>query len=204
VSHCRECGSRLTRAVPDGDNAERELCPACGYVDYENPRILTTCMVHEGNRLLWIRRAQPPDAGKWAIPGGFVECGENLQEAASREVEEETGVRLDPWSMSLYGIGSLPLIGQVYVTFRAPLQGQRFHCTEEAVDVALFAASELDWADVAYPDINFHVRRFYREVSNSDFGIYLGEVNAERGVRVLECGKSYAVQRLVKDFQSGS
>lgn len=200
MGYCRECGLCLTRAVPDGDNVERELCSACGYIEYHNPQILTTCMVHEGNRLLWIRRARAPDIGKWAIPGGFVEWGENLQQAACREIEEETGVSLDPWSLNLYGIGSLPLIGQVYVTFRAPLQGQTFHATDEADEVALFAAGELDWEDVAYPDINFHVRRFYREVVSGNFGIYLGEVNAERGVRVFECGKSHAVQRLVRDF----
>ncbi len=200
MSHCRDCGLLLSRAVPEGDNCERDLCLACGYIEYDNPRILTTCMVHEGERLLWIRRALPPDVGKWAIPGGFVECGENLQEAASREIEEETGVRLEPWSLNLYGIGSLPLLGQVYVTFRAPLGAQNYYATDEAEAVALFSASELDWANVAYPDINFHVRRFYREVVKGSFGIYLGEVNAERGVRVLECGKSHAVQRLVKDF----
>lgn len=157
-------------------------------------------MVHEGDRLLWIRRALAPDIGKWAIPGGFVELGENLQEAACREIREETGVVLDPWSLNLYGIGSLPLIGQVYVTFRAALAGQSFHTTEEADDVKLFAADELDWADVAYPDINFHVRRFYRELICSDFGIYLGEVNSERGVKVLECGKSHTIQQLISDF----
>jgi len=157
-------------------------------------------MVHEGNRILWIRRGQPPDRGKWAIPGGFVEWGENLQQAACREIREETGVCLEPWTLHLYGIGSLPLIGQVYVTFRAPLQGQGFHVTEEAEEVGLFSENELDWAEVAYPDINFHVRRFYREVIHADFGIYLGEVNAERGVRVLECGKALDVQRLVSDF----
>jgi 8-oxo-dGTP diphosphatase len=48
-------------------------------------------VVHDG-RLLLIRRARPPQAGKWSVPGGRVERGETLAEAVVREVREETGI----------------------------------------------------------------------------------------------------------------
>ncbi len=49
-------------------------------------------IIRSGKALL-VRRAAPPDQGKWAIPGGKVELGEGLLRAAERELEEETGLR---------------------------------------------------------------------------------------------------------------
>lgn len=49
----------------------------------------------KNGRILLIRRAFEPGAGKWSIPGGLVEVGEKLSEAAVRETEEETGLRVE-------------------------------------------------------------------------------------------------------------
>ena len=49
----------------------------------------------KSGKILLIRRAFEPGAGKWSIPGGLVEVGEKLSEAAARETEEETGVRVE-------------------------------------------------------------------------------------------------------------
>lgn len=48
-------------------------------------------LVHEG-RVLLVRRANPPDAGRWGFPGGRIEAGETVAAAAMRELFEETGV----------------------------------------------------------------------------------------------------------------
>ncbi|TWB10097.1 8-oxo-dGTP diphosphatase [Nitrospirillum amazonense] len=50
---------------------------------------------HEG-RILLVRRANPPDAGFWGFPGGKIEAGETIENAAVRELLEETGVRAAP------------------------------------------------------------------------------------------------------------
>jgi len=50
-------------------------------------------VISDGNgRIVVIRRARPPSAGMWSIPGGRVEAGESLEQAARREVQEETGL----------------------------------------------------------------------------------------------------------------
>jgi ADP-ribose pyrophosphatase len=60
----------------------------------EAPRVAVGAVVQRGDRVLLVRRRNPPSAGEWAVPGGSVRLGETLQAAAEREVLEETGVRV--------------------------------------------------------------------------------------------------------------
>jgi ADP-ribose pyrophosphatase YjhB (NUDIX family) len=58
------------------------------------PRVGVGAVVLDGERVLLARRGRAPSAGKWSIPGGLVHLGERLEEAAVREVQEETGLRV--------------------------------------------------------------------------------------------------------------
>jgi ADP-ribose pyrophosphatase len=58
------------------------------------PRVAVGAVVFNDSKVLLVRRAQPPSRDLWAIPGGRVEIGETLQEAAEREIFEETGVTI--------------------------------------------------------------------------------------------------------------
>lgn len=58
------------------------------------PRAAVGAVVIRDGRVLLVKRSNAPQKGKWAIPGGSVELGETLQEAAEREVKEETGVTI--------------------------------------------------------------------------------------------------------------
>jgi len=62
----------------------------------ERPQVAVLAVTRRGERLLLVQRANPPDAGKWGFPGGRVERGETMIEAAQRELLEETGVRAQP------------------------------------------------------------------------------------------------------------
>jgi 8-oxo-dGTP diphosphatase len=48
------------------------------------------------NKLLLVRRGKEPGKGSWGIPGGVVELGENLEDAVKREIQEETGIDVEP------------------------------------------------------------------------------------------------------------
>jgi 8-oxo-dGTP diphosphatase len=67
--------------------------------EYPRPALTVDAVVfgrcEQGLHVLLIRRDRPPYDGRWALPGGFVELDETLEKAAIRELEEETGVRLD-------------------------------------------------------------------------------------------------------------
>jgi len=60
----------------------------------ENPQVAVGAIVIKDGRVLLVKRSQPPSKGLWAIPGGRVELGETLKEAAEREIVEETGLTI--------------------------------------------------------------------------------------------------------------
>ena len=69
------------------------------------------CIIARGNgedKVLLIRRGNHPCIGKWALPGGFSEAGEKIEETASRELEEETGIKMDSKELTLVGVYSKP------------------------------------------------------------------------------------------------
>ena len=86
------------------------LRPTTGPYSYEYPRPAVTVDIilftfHDNQlRVLLVRRKQPPFAGKWALPGGFVQIDEELEEAARRELREETHVD-DIYLEQLYTFG---------------------------------------------------------------------------------------------------
>jgi len=58
----------------------------------DRPRVAVGAFVFNDEKVLLVQRGHPPAQGVWSIPGGKVELGETLQEAAEREIHEETGV----------------------------------------------------------------------------------------------------------------
>jgi 8-oxo-dGTP diphosphatase len=84
VRFCLVCGARLTIAVEEG--RRRRRCPRCGWTYYANPVPATAAVIIEGRRLLLGRRARPPYAQAWDLPGGFLEAGELPFEAPVRSV----------------------------------------------------------------------------------------------------------------------
>jgi len=70
-------------------------CPQCGTVvkEYRNPFPTVDIIIEQGERIVLIMRRNEPQ--QWAIPGGFCDYGESLEEAAIREAREETGVEAE-------------------------------------------------------------------------------------------------------------
>lgn len=60
--------------------------------DIHAPQVGVGAVVIRDNAVLLVKRGHPPHAGEWAIPGGKVQLGETLQQAAEREISEETGI----------------------------------------------------------------------------------------------------------------
>lgn len=69
-------------------------CSDCGETDYQNPAPAVCVAAIRDGKILLSLRAREPKKGQWDLVGGFVDVGENVEEAAHREVREETGCTL--------------------------------------------------------------------------------------------------------------
>ncbi|MAZ87119.1 MAG: hypothetical protein CL693_05705 [Cellvibrionaceae bacterium] len=180
---CSQCGSGLTLAEVKGDHRPRLQCGSCGFVVYENPKILVSCFATWEKKILWMRRGTAPYMGAWAIPSGFLEEDESLQAGAARELYEETRAQVDTDAMTLYTVGSLVRMNQIYMVFRAPLLTPHFETTDEASEIKLFNQQEFPWQDFAFPEVDINVRQFYDELEQGKFGVYLGKL--ENGENII-------------------
>jgi ADP-ribose pyrophosphatase YjhB (NUDIX family) len=148
------------------------ICVGCGFILYENPKVLVTCLATWEDKLLWMRRAREPQRGGWTIPGGFMEKGETPEQAAARELHEETGGLVDPAQLSLWGVGAIPGISEVYLAYRGRLIAPTIASGPEAMDVGLFGEHEAPWKQSAYPQTEESLRQFYREHARGEYDIY--------------------------------
>ena len=144
--------------VPDGDTHERLVCPDCGYIAYDNPKLVAGAVCVWEDRVLLCRRAIEPRLGHWTIPAGFMELGETVAEGAAREVWEEACARVEIGD--LLGLYEIPHISQIYMIYRARMTTPEFAPTVESSDVALFAWDDIPWDDLAFPSVIWALQRF--------------------------------------------
>ena len=85
MKFCSQCGDSLVRRVPRDDDRQRHVCPGCGEVHYQNPKIVTGCLPIWRDSVLLCRRAIEPRKGFWTVPAGFMELDETVEQGAIRE-----------------------------------------------------------------------------------------------------------------------
>ncbi|NJK90087.1 MAG: NUDIX hydrolase [Myxococcales bacterium] len=166
-----EVGPRI-RKIPPGDERERLVCPDCGYVRYDNPKVVVGSVVSFGDRILLCRRAIPPSLGRWTLPAGYLELGETPEEGALREAWEEARalLRLE----GLLAVYTLKHIGQVQLFYRATLRDEAFEAGPESLDVKLFRWDEIPWDDLAFPTVHWALEAYAR---HRDHDVWLPESN---------------------------
>src|SRR4051812_23521340 len=102
-SHCSFCGHAF-----EPDRAWPRSCSGCGNTSYLNPLPVAVMVLPVAEGLLVIRRDVEPRRGELALPGGFIDLGESWQQAAVRELEEETGIVVEADDVRLFDVLSAP------------------------------------------------------------------------------------------------
>lgn len=143
---CPVCGA----SGPRVDLPRRLSCDACGHVEFHNPKPVACAIPRDDEgRILLLKRGFAPGAGKWTFPGGFVDLGESVEDAALREGREELGVDLELGA--LLGVYSRPddRIALIVFTARLPPSAEPT-TTPEAIEIARVAPHEVPWDDLAF------------------------------------------------------
>ena len=143
----------FARRIPEGEDRERLVCNDCGFIAYENPKIVVGSVVEVEGQVLLCRRAIEPRRGFWTLPAGYMEMGETVEEGARREAWEEARARLALGGvLAIYSIARL---GQVQVIFHATLAEPGFAAGPESLDVRLFAWEDVPWDEIAFPSVRW-------------------------------------------------
>lgn len=145
VNYCLHCGAALS--VREVEGQPRPVCAACGWVYYADPKVAVAVLVGRDGRILLNRRAIEPGLGRWSFPSGYVNRGEVLQEAARREVWEETSLEVEIGPLfGVYSERGNPVVLVVYTareTRGEPVAGP------EVSEVGWFAPDALP--ELAFP-----------------------------------------------------
>jgi ADP-ribose pyrophosphatase YjhB (NUDIX family) len=144
--YCPYCAHPLEERMAFG--RVRQVCAACGFVHWRDPKLGVSILVEEGQRVLLVRRAGEPGKGMWCLPCGFVDWDEEPEVAAARECLEETGLAITRLELlearhyddDLRGPG-------INLTYRARASGGTLRPGDDAAEGRFFALGELPSAD---------------------------------------------------------
>lgn len=151
------------RKVPDGDSMERHVCSDCGWVHYENPKVVVGSVVTFEGRFLLCRRAINPRKGYWTLPAGYMEQKETSAEGAAREAFEEANAKIK--IRDLLALYNVTHISQVQIMYRAELEVPEFSAGEESLEVDLFKWEDIPWNDLAFPTVYWALHH-YKEIEH--------------------------------------
>lgn len=139
MKHCGECGAAL---IDDRDQHQYpcQRCPACGWTWYNPPVPVTLVLVTMPDGRVVYTRKRSFEPGRWSVVSGFIPRGERAEDAAVREVKEETGLDVEIVRfMGTHVYERQP--GQLVIAFHA-----------RALGGWPIAADDIDEVDVAPPD----------------------------------------------------
>lgn len=145
---CPYCATPLTvRAVA---GKERPACDACGFVQFQDPKMAAAVLLTEGDTVLLVRRAVSPRIGFWALPAGFVDPGELPEETAVREVAEETGLAVALDGFLGFSRITNPDKPGVLVYFGGHPVGGQLQAQDDVSEACWFPPAGIPWNELAF------------------------------------------------------
>jgi ADP-ribose pyrophosphatase YjhB (NUDIX family) len=145
LNYCPQCATPIVWRVESG--RERPACPGCGFVHYEDPKLVGVAVIPINGKLVLGRRAINPRSGFWSFPSGYVNRGEPVDAAVIREVSEETCLLVEvEHLLGLYSEADNPIVLAVYV---ARAVGGSLDVGDEVSEVGLFAPDQMP--ELAFP-----------------------------------------------------
>ena len=131
-------------------------------MSYKNPKVTADGAVLKEDKILLIKRKNDPFKGKWALPGGFVEYGEKVEDAVIREVYEETGLKTS--INKIFGVYSDPNRDPrghtITIVYLLDINGGELKSNDDASDAKFFNVKEL-------PELSFDHNIILKDILRS-------------------------------------
>lgn len=162
MQFCPECGGRLHLQFVARDQKERQVCTGCGAISYNDPKVSACTIPMIDGRVLLARRDIEPARGRWVFPGGYMERGETVPEAAQRETLEEVNLRVKVTRP--VGIYSYPTSHVVVIVYHCEVEEGEPGVGNETAEVRLFGLDEIPWEELAFSSTRDGLRDFVRQV----------------------------------------
>ena len=154
------------------DDRLRDVCSACGFIHYQNPKMVVGCLPTWQDKVLMCKRAIEPQLGLWTLPAGYMENGESTLAGAQRETFEEAGATFS--TAHLYRLFDIPYISQTYLFYRAELDSPDYSVGIESSDVRFFTQEDIPWESLAFPVVHDVLLEFFVDRKAGEFPIRTG------------------------------
>ena len=142
---CPTCGAQLKSVHTEGQT--NSSCSGCGRIIYYDPKVAATTVIGDNNQVLLVKRGNEPGYGLWSLPGGYVDRGEIVEEAAAREVFEETGLNIN--ITRLIGVFSQKNHPVIVIAFSGERISGELQTSDETLAVEFFDIDVLP--EMAFP-----------------------------------------------------
>ncbi len=153
VKYCIRCGDAVELRASYGQ--VRPLCPSCGWIHFADPKVAVGVLVEDEGKILLVQRSFDPHKGKWTLPAGFMNAGEDPAEAARRECLEETSLNirvtriLDIYAEKEHAGGA-----DFIIVYQAEVINGNLLAADDADDAAWFSRDDL-------PELAFEATQYF-------------------------------------------
>jgi ADP-ribose pyrophosphatase YjhB (NUDIX family) len=142
----------------------RRACTNCDFVHFTDPKVGVGVLVMEAGKLLLVQRIMKPGIGKWSIPAGYLDYGEDPQETAVREVLEETNLEVEITGLvDVYYNPDTATEGgaSIFILYNAKLIGGELKAGDDAKAARFFGPLELP--ELAFTSTLHVVKTIWRQ-----------------------------------------
>jgi 8-oxo-dGTP diphosphatase len=161
VRFCPRCGGALESRLLKVTEPARLVCSRCNFVHYIDPKVAVgTIITDDSGRVVLVKRAIEPGYGKWVFPGGFIDRGETVEDAAVREAREECG--LDIRLERLINVYSYPGVTVIIIAYAATVVGGCLACDDEGLEAKAFDRESIPWDELAFRSTRDALEEFFR------------------------------------------
>jgi ADP-ribose pyrophosphatase YjhB (NUDIX family) len=159
---CPVCGKSLQSSIIKVNEPSRLVCEGCDFVFYLDPKLVACSVVEVKDKIVLLKRAIEPEKGKWVVPGGYVDRGEEVEAATLRETKEECGI--DIRIKNLLGVYSYPGWLEVVIVYVAEYLSGELVRGDESTEMKLVRTSEIPWEKLAFRSTKNALRDYVNNI----------------------------------------